>query len=105
MCKFDFRVRDGQETTFLAKELVPGDIAILNMGDRVPADVRLFEAIDLQIDESSFTGEPDPAVKVETVLHRVVSTNHIHDMKNVAFMGTLVRCGKAKVMLLNKYSY
>jgi len=60
-----------------------------------------LKAIDLQIDESSFTGEPNPVRKVTTVMTNVeIKTNHLHDIKNVAFMGTLVRCGKAKVKCL-----
>lgn len=93
-------IRSGQEITFLAKELVPGDIVILHMGDRVPADCRLFEAIDVQIDESSFTGEPNPVRKVTSTMSRVDSTSHFHDIKNVAFMGTLLRCGKAKGIVI-----
>ena len=42
---------------------VPGDIVFFSVGDRVPADVRLIEAIDLQIDESSLTGETKPSTK------------------------------------------
>ncbi|KAJ8958969.1 hypothetical protein NQ314_006333 [Rhamnusium bicolor] len=48
-------LRDGTADTFLARELVPGDVVLLNVGDKVPADIRLFEAIDLTVDESSFT--------------------------------------------------
>lgn len=62
MCLRDSHVREYQ-----ARELVPGDIVHLNIGDRVPADLRLFEANDLTVDESSFTGETEPAVKVSTV--------------------------------------
>lgn len=53
-------MREGTFDTFLARELVPGDVVILTIGDRVPADLRLFEAVDLLIDESSFTGETEP---------------------------------------------
>lgn len=61
-----FSLREGRLDTFLASKLVPGDIIHLNVGDRVPADVRLFEAIDLCIDESSFTG----------IYHRLVKINN-----------------------------
>ncbi|KAK6054511.1 e1-E2 ATPase [Cooperia oncophora] len=57
-------VRDGKEYSLLARELVPGDVVLLNTGDRVPADVRLLEAFSLQIDESSLTGETEPKHKV-----------------------------------------
>lgn len=44
-----FSIRDGQDVQFLARELVPGDIVVLNMGDRVPADLRLIEASYLSL--------------------------------------------------------
>lgn len=91
-------LREGQLETFLARDLVPGDIVYLNVGDRVPADIRLFEAIDLAIDESSFTGETEPAGKVTTP---VLKTNGHTSMKNIAFMGTLVRCGNGKGIVVN----
>ncbi|VDK74553.1 unnamed protein product [Litomosoides sigmodontis] len=56
-------IRDGHEMQFLARELTLGDIVLLNIGDRIPADLRLFEAYDLQVDESSFTGELEPRHK------------------------------------------
>ena len=48
---------DGKPLHMLANELVPGDIVTFTTGDRVPADVRLVEAVDLEVDESSLTGE------------------------------------------------
>lgn len=90
-----FSLREGTPDTFLARELVPGDIVLLNVGDRVPADIRLFEAIDLTIDESSFTGETEPAKKNTD---SVIRPNGAHSSNtNIAFMGTLVRCGNGKV--------
>uniref|UniRef100_A0A1B6MH31 Calcium-transporting ATPase n=2 Tax=Graphocephala atropunctata TaxID=36148 RepID=A0A1B6MH31_9HEMI len=91
-------LREGQLETFLGRELVPGDIVHINVGDRVPADVRLFEAIDLAIDESSFTGETEPAAKITAP---VLKTNGHTSMKNIAFMGTLVRCGNGKGIVVN----
>lgn len=94
-------LREGHLDSFLARELVPGDIVYLNVGDRVPADVRLFEAIDLSIDESSFTGETEPARKcTEVLLNNSISNKDYTVMKNIAFMGTLVRCGHGKVSFL-----
>ena len=48
---------DGQQLHVLANELVPGDIVTFTTGDRIPADLRLITASDLEIDESSLTGE------------------------------------------------
>ncbi|KAK9502656.1 hypothetical protein O3M35_011382 [Rhynocoris fuscipes] len=91
-------VRDGQLEQFLARDLVPGDIVLLNVGDRVPADLRLFEAIDLAIDESSFTGETEPAAKITAP---ILKSNGHTSMKNIGFMGTLVRCGNGKGIVVN----
>ncbi|CAN7991005.1 unnamed protein product, partial [Ixodes hexagonus] len=92
-------LRDGQAETFLAKNLVPGDIVILNVGDRVPADLRLFSACDLMIDESSFTGETEPSAKVTVPLAK--PGNGIASKHNVAFMGTLVRYGNGRGIVIN----
>ncbi|XP_022249541.1 calcium-transporting ATPase type 2C member 1-like isoform X2 [Limulus polyphemus] len=91
-------LREGRVETFLARNLVPGDIVLLNVGDRVPADLRLFEAADLAIDESSFTGETEPATKVTSSL---IKTNGIASKQNMAFMGTLVRCGNGRGIVIN----
>ena len=55
--------RDGVEISIDAEDLVPGDIIILNAGDRVPADARLFECYRLQTEESALTGESTPVDK------------------------------------------
>lgn len=76
----------------------------LNIGDRVPADIRIFEGTDLAIDESSFTGETEPSQKSTAPL---LKSNGLTSKRNIAFMGTLVRCGNGKVNLfkLNLYPY
>lgn len=50
-----------------AQELVPGDVVYLNVGDRVPADLRIFESIEMNVDESSLTGETEPVHKTANV--------------------------------------
>ncbi|XP_015110442.1 calcium-transporting ATPase type 2C member 1 isoform X2 [Diachasma alloeum] len=91
-------LREGRVETFLARNLVPGDVVLLNIGDRVPADIRIYEAIDLSIDESSFTGETEPARKSTAPL---LKSNGHTSKKNIAFMGTLVRCGNGKGIVIN----
>jgi Ca2+-transporting ATPase len=56
-------LRDGTEVKVAAKELVPGDVILLHTGDRVPADARLLEAINLQVEEAALTGESVPVEK------------------------------------------
>lgn len=99
---FHFSLRENRLETFLARNLVPGDIIFLNVGDRVPADLRIFEAIELSIDESSFTGETEPAKKSMDVLTHVPGSGKNHStMRNIAFMGTLVRGGSGKGIVVS----
>jgi len=86
-------IRDGNLTNFLAKNLVPGDIVLISTGDRIPADIRLFEANYLEIDESSFTGEIEPARKCVYTLN---SNSSLPERSNMALMGTLVCAGNGK---------
>ncbi|VDK17272.1 unnamed protein product [Anisakis simplex] len=90
-------VRDGREVQFLARELVPGDIVLLNVGDRVPADLRLTEAVDIQVDESSFTGEMEPKHKHVNSLNGSINMDGVD---NAVYMGTLVRSGHAKGIVI-----
>jgi len=82
--------RDGRQQRVRSESLVPGDVVLLQPGDRVPADLRLFHARGLQVDESALTGESVPVHKhtdslaLETILA---------DRKNLAFAGTLVTGG------------
>ncbi|XP_052741803.1 calcium-transporting ATPase type 2C member 1 [Bicyclus anynana] len=91
-------LREGSVEHFLARNLVPGDIVHLNVGDRVPADLRLYDSTDLAIDESSFTGETEPASK--SVLPNKASAGRVNK-DNIAFLGTLVRCGNAKGIVVS----
>ncbi|KAK0429502.1 hypothetical protein QR680_011409 [Steinernema hermaphroditum] len=99
-------IRDNRSVEFLAKNLVPGDIVTLTTGNKVPADLRLIESVDLQIDESSFTGETEPKPKHARPLNDSEATSTEH-LDNIAFMGTLVRSGNARGMVIGtgKSSY
>ncbi|KAM6324706.1 calcium-transporting ATPase type 2C member 2 [Podargus strigoides] len=90
-------LREGKLQHLLARELVPGDIICLSVGDRVPADLRLIEVTDLLVDESSFTGEAEPCNKTDSVL---LEAGDITTLSNVVFMGTLVRYGKGKGVVI-----
>ncbi|NXG54750.1 AT2C2 ATPase, partial [Hemiprocne comata] len=90
-------LREGKLQHLLARELVPGDIIYLSAGDRVPADLRLIEVTDLLVDESSFTGEAEPCNKTDGVL---LEAGDITTLSNVVFMGTLVRYGKGKGVVI-----
>ncbi|CAI5747008.1 unnamed protein product [Peronospora destructor] len=92
-------LRDGTPVDMLAKDLVPGDIVLVDVGDRVPADARLVEAVDLEVDESSLTGENAPVTKITGV----IADSHLHpiaERKNVIYMGTLVRAGRGRAVVV-----
>jgi len=82
--------RDGQISRVNSTQIVPGDIVILSAGDRVPADIRLLETKNLQIDESSLTGESVPAFKRPDPLD---SDTVLGDRVNMAYLGSLVTAG------------
>ncbi len=85
-------MRAGKEESIDSKDLVPGDIIILEAGSRVPADSRLLEAANLEVDEAALTGESRPVGKR---LIEVASDAGIGDQKNMVFMGTVVTNGRA----------
>ncbi|KAK9765213.1 High affinity Ca2+/Mn2+ P-type ATPase-like protein [Basidiobolus ranarum] len=87
-------VRDGKLCTILANELVPGDLVRFSVGDRVPADVRIIESVNLEIDESNLTGENKPCQKhTDAIKDNLYTDLHIAERANIAFMGTLIRNG------------
>jgi Ca2+-transporting ATPase len=90
-------MRNGGEINIPAKNLIPGDVVILEEGDIVPADVRIIDASSLQVDESSLTGESVPVKKANVI----VSSNVVSEQENMAFMSTVVTYGKGKGIVVN----
>ncbi len=87
-------LRDGKLQTIPSREVVPGDITLLDTGNYVPADVRLSEGYNLTIDESPLTGESVAVAKMpDSVLNADVT---LGDRKNVAFMGSMVSYGRGR---------
>jgi len=86
-------LRDGVNQTIDAKDLVPGDLVSLNIGDRVPADLRLIESINLKIDESSLTGE---STSVSKVIETVSVETALAERSSIAWMGTAVTNGRGR---------
>ncbi len=83
-------IRSGQKTRLPSSSLVPGDVVLLQSGDKVPADLRLLRTRELQIDESSLTGESMPAQKADVVLPKGAN---LGDRTNMAYSSTLVTFG------------
>ncbi|MEM4571592.1 MAG: HAD-IC family P-type ATPase, partial [Nanopusillaceae archaeon] len=91
-------VRDGKEKLIDSKYLVPGDIVILKAGDKVPADIRLIEAVDLEVDESSLTGENFP---IKKEVEKLPQNTPIYEMKNILFSGTYITKGYGKGVVVS----
>jgi cation-transporting ATPase F len=85
--------RDGRRQRVPSAQLVPGDVVLLQSGDQVPADLRLFHVEGLQVDESPLTGESLPVHKHADPLDHDVA---LADRKNQAFAGTAVTHGSAE---------
>lgn len=85
--------RGGQKVRLAAGELVPGDVVLLQSGDKVPADLRLVRQRSLQIDESALTGESLP---VEKSTNPLPPETTLADRTNLAFAGTLVTFGQGE---------
>ncbi|SMC08860.1 calcium-translocating P-type ATPase, PMCA-type [Nitratiruptor tergarcus] len=86
-------IRDGMQKEIETKYLVPGDIVILQIGDKVPADLRLIESVNLKIDESALTGE---SVPVNKWIDPVPQQAPLAERKDMAYMGTNVTNGYGK---------
>lgn len=90
--------RGGKEADILSAELVPGDIVILNTGDKVSADGRLIAVSHFRVNESSLTGESATVSKIADAIKKRKSTS-LADKSNMVFSGTLVTEGSAEFVV------
>ena len=90
-------LRDGEQLTIPARELVVGDIVVLEAGNFIPADMRLVESVNLKVEEASLTGESVPVEKnAAVVLDKDIP---LGDRKNTVFMSTLITYGRGRGMV------
>ena len=89
--------RDGHIGVVSAEDLVPGDIVLLEAGDRVPADGRLMVAHNVEIDESALTGESHPVAKNATLL--TADSAPVAERYNLAYMNTVVTRGRVELLV------
>jgi Ca2+-transporting ATPase len=91
-------IRDGQEIEIPARELVPGDVILLHAGDKVAADARLLESINLHVDEAALTGESVPVTKATKALRG--EDMALGDRNNMVFGGTIATYGRGRAVVV-----
>jgi P-type Ca2+ transporter type 2C len=91
-------LRDGEELKVPARELVPGDVVFIHTGDRIPADGRLLESINLQIEEAALTGESVAVEKTADALHG--TDLGVGDRRNLVYAGTAATYGRGKAVVV-----
>lgn len=92
-------IRDGKRKKIKSTQLVPGDIVLLEVGDRIPADLRLVEVTDLSIQESILTGESEPVEKTNQVIDNQGEVP-LGDRLNMAYMGTTAIAGRGRGLVI-----
>lgn len=93
-------LRDGKEVQIPIKEITLGDIVVLSAGSMIPADLRVLEAKDLYVGQSSLTGESDAVRKVSNSEISLDELDSISDLDTICFMGTNVISGSAKCAVI-----
>ncbi|MDE2060028.1 MAG: cation-translocating P-type ATPase [candidate division NC10 bacterium] len=91
-------LRDRKEVEIPARALVPGDVVLLRAGDKIPADVRLIEAVNLHIEEAALTGESVPVQKCAAPL--TSGELALGDRMNMAYVGTAATYGRARAVVV-----
>jgi calcium-translocating P-type ATPase len=92
-------IRDGEKVTIPSRQVVPGDVVIMQSGTKIPADLRIFRSKNLHADEASLTGESMPAHKNSDV----INNNSIPpaDQKSIAFSGTFITQGSGEGVVVS----
>jgi Ca2+-transporting ATPase len=91
-------VRNGKELSIAARDVVPGDVVILHTGDRIPADGRIIESINLQAEEAALTGESMPIEKHSEPLQ--TDDLPVGDRRNMVYAGTAVTYGRGRALIV-----
>jgi Ca2+-transporting ATPase len=89
--------RDGKVVEIPSPDLVPGDVVILETGNRVPADGRVLESVNLRVEEAALTGESEPIEKDASLVFE--TERALGDRRNMVFMGTIVHYGRGEIVI------
>ncbi|MFX1591604.1 MAG: cation-translocating P-type ATPase [Promethearchaeota archaeon] len=90
-------LRDNRQLEIPSREIVPGDIGLLEQGDKIPADGRIIDSINLTVDEAPLTGESEAVEKVNTIVNN--TDIPLQKQTNMVFMGTYIHTGRAKFLI------
>ncbi len=96
-------LRDGKVETIKSEDLVVGDVILLDAGDAIPADCRIFECASMKIEEAALTGESVPVNKLVKMLNLDTSKSDevpLGDRKNMAYMGSTLVYGRGKAVVV-----
>ncbi|MDR3345055.1 MAG: cation-translocating P-type ATPase [Oscillospiraceae bacterium] len=95
-------LRDGQQAFVRSEDLVAGDVVVLEAGDAIPADCRIFESASMKIEEAALTGESVPVTKMIDLLNGKDDGSEIPlgDRKNMAYMGSTVVYGRGQAVVI-----
>ncbi len=92
-------IRNGEEREISSLDVIPGDILIIRQGDKIPADARVMESVDLTVDEAILTGESTHVEKNNETITVEGNEFPIQNQSNMLFMGTFVNTGRAKAIV------
>jgi Ca2+-transporting ATPase len=90
-------IRDGELQTLPSEKIVPGDLVLIEAGDRIPADGRIIQSIELSTQEAALTGESMPVHKIAEILDK--PNLQVGDKKNMGFLGTVAVSGKGHIIV------
>lgn len=93
-------IRDGKHLSVKSEDLVKGDVIILEAGDAVPADCRIFECASMKVEEAALTGESVPVNKTDEALESETGEVALGDRKNMVYMGSTVVYGRGKAVVV-----
>ncbi|MFX0020809.1 MAG: cation-translocating P-type ATPase [Candidatus Hermodarchaeota archaeon] len=93
-------IRDGQKQEIPTKEIVVGDLLVLNQGDKIPADSRIIDSYNMVVNEASLTGESEPVRKLEKGIALQKKDISIGERSNMVFYGTFISTGNGKAIVV-----